>query len=161
MNCAVGNPVIPGQMRAWVLGNPGELALVEKPVPQPGPAEAPARVDIAYLVSNNIYVFGIRGEGRSATHRAAALMQQGRFDASLIHTHTFPLQEVPTAIRYSRERVDDAIKIVVKLRHRCRGSGHDRKRGAFTVRSREHQPEERSWVHRNWHRAGSLHSLPR
>ena len=60
------------------------------------PAE-PVPVDLAYLVRNNIYVFGIRGEGKSATHRAAALMAQKRFDAKLIHTHTFPLAEVPTA----------------------------------------------------------------
>ena len=75
----------------------------------------PALVDVAYLVRNNIYVFGIRGEGKSATHRAAAFMQQKRFDAKLIHTHTFPLDQVPTAIRYARERVDDAIKVVVKV----------------------------------------------
>ena len=75
----------------------------------------PALVDVAYLVRNNIYVFGIRGEGKSATHRAAAFMQQKRFDAKLIHTHTFPLDEVPTAIRYARERIDDAIKVVVKV----------------------------------------------
>jgi L-iditol 2-dehydrogenase len=78
--------------------------------------QQPALIDVAYLVSNNIYLFGIRGEGRSATRRAAALMRQQRFDAGLIHTHTFPLQEVPTAIRYARERVDDAIKVVVKMR---------------------------------------------
>jgi L-iditol 2-dehydrogenase len=76
----------------------------------------PVPVDLAYLVRNNIYVFGILGEGRSATHRAAALMAQGRFDAKIIHTHTFPLAEVPTAIRYARDRVDDAIKVVVKMR---------------------------------------------
>jgi L-iditol 2-dehydrogenase len=76
----------------------------------------PVPVDLAYLVRNNIYVFGIRGEGKSATHRAAALMAQKRFDAKLIHTHTFPLGEVPTAIKYARERIDDAIKVVVKLR---------------------------------------------
>lgn len=75
----------------------------------------PALVDVAYLVRNNIYVFGIRGEGKSATHRAAAFMAQKRFDAKLIHTHTFPLGEVPTAIRYARERIDDAIKVVVKV----------------------------------------------
>ncbi len=75
----------------------------------------PALVDVAYLVRNNIYVFGIRGEGKSATHRAAAFMQQKRFDAKLIHTHTFPLDQVPTAIRYARERIDDAIKVVVKV----------------------------------------------
>jgi L-iditol 2-dehydrogenase len=79
------------------------------------PAE-PVPVDLAHLVRNNIYVFGIRGEGKSATHRAAALMAQKRFDAKMIHTHTFPLAEVPTAIRYARDRVEDAIKVVVRMR---------------------------------------------
>ncbi|MGH6902480.1 MAG: alcohol dehydrogenase, partial [Geminicoccaceae bacterium] len=64
-----------------------------------------------------IYVYGIRGEGQSATHRAAAFMAQKRFDATLIHTHTFPLEEVPTALRYARERIGDAIKVVVKTNH--------------------------------------------
>ncbi len=77
------------------------------------PAEK-APVDLAYLVRNNIYVYGIRGEGQSATHRAMALMKQKRFDARLIHTHTFPLDELPTALKYARERIDDAIKVVVK-----------------------------------------------
>ena len=76
----------------------------------------PVMVDLAHLVRNNIYVFGIRGEGKSATHRAAALIAQKRFEAKLIHTHTFPLAEVPTAIRYARDRVDDAIKVVVQNR---------------------------------------------
>ena len=70
----------------------------------------PVPVDLAYLVRNNIYVFGIRGEGQSATHRAMALMKQKRFDARLIHTHTFPLDELPTALKYARERIEDAIK---------------------------------------------------
>ncbi len=78
--------------------------------------EAPVPVDLAHLVRSNIYVFGIRGEGKSATHRAAALMAQKRFDATIIHTHSFPLAEVPTAIRYARERIDDAIKVVVQIR---------------------------------------------
>jgi len=75
----------------------------------------PVTVDLAHLVRNNIYVFGIRGEGKSATHRAAAFMMQKRFDATLIHTHTFPLAEVPTAIKYARERIEDAIKVVVQI----------------------------------------------
>jgi L-iditol 2-dehydrogenase len=75
----------------------------------------PVPVDLAKLVRNNIYVYGIRGEGRSATHRAAALMAQKRFDAKLMHTHTFPLEEVPTAFRYFRERIEDAIKVVIKV----------------------------------------------
>jgi 2-desacetyl-2-hydroxyethyl bacteriochlorophyllide A dehydrogenase len=73
----------------------------------------PVTTNIAHLVRNNIYVYGIRGEGRSATHRAMELMAEKRFDATKIHTHTFPLADLPTALRYARERVEDAIKVVV------------------------------------------------
>jgi L-iditol 2-dehydrogenase len=75
----------------------------------------PVPVDLAQLVRNNIYVYGIRGEGNSATHRAAALMTQKKFDAKLMHTHTFTLEEVPTAFKYFRERIEDAIKVVIKV----------------------------------------------
>jgi L-iditol 2-dehydrogenase len=73
-------------------------------------------VDVAHLVRNNVYLYGIRGEGKSATHRAEAFMSQKRFDARRIHTHTFALDDLPTALRYARERIDDAIKVVVKAR---------------------------------------------
>jgi len=76
----------------------------------------PATLDIAHLVRNNIYAYGIRGEGRSATHRAMAFMAEKRFDATRIHTHTFPLADLPTALRYARDRIDDAIKVVVTTR---------------------------------------------
>jgi L-iditol 2-dehydrogenase len=76
----------------------------------------PVTMDVAYLVKNNIYAYGIRGEGRSATRRAMALMAEKRFDATKIHTHTFPLADLPTALRYARERVEDAIKVVVTNR---------------------------------------------
>lgn len=73
-------------------------------------------LDIAQLAKNNIYLYGIRGEGRSATRRAMALMAEKRFDATKIHTHTFPLADLPTALKYARERIDDAIKVVVTNR---------------------------------------------
>jgi 2-desacetyl-2-hydroxyethyl bacteriochlorophyllide A dehydrogenase len=76
----------------------------------------PVAVDVAHLVRNNIYVYGIRGEGKSATHRAEAFMREKRFDATKIHTHTFPLAALPEALRYARDRVEDAIKVVVKTR---------------------------------------------
>jgi threonine dehydrogenase-like Zn-dependent dehydrogenase len=72
---------------------------------------------VANLVRNNVYVYGIRGEGKSATHRAMALMAAKRFDATLVHTHTFALDQLPEALRYARERVEDAIKVVVKVSH--------------------------------------------
>jgi L-iditol 2-dehydrogenase len=76
----------------------------------------PVPVDIAHIVRNNIYLYGIRGEGKSATHRAEAFMAQKRFDAKKIHTHTFALEDLPTALQYARERREDAIKVVVKPR---------------------------------------------
>lgn len=51
-----------------------------------------------------------------ATPRAMALMAAKRFDATKIHMHTFPLADRPTALRYARNRVDDAIKVVVTNR---------------------------------------------
>jgi hypothetical protein len=39
------------------------------------------------------------------------------FDATKIHTHTFGLHELPTALRYAREHIDDAIKVVVITRN--------------------------------------------
>lgn len=79
----------------------------------------PALIDVAHLVRNNIYIYGIRGEGRSATHRAQAFMAAKRFDATKIHTHTFMLEDLPTALRYARDRVEDAIKVVVKMPRRA------------------------------------------
>ena len=72
------------------------------------------KVNIPHMVINNIYMFGIRGEGKSATHRAMEFMKQKRFNAKLVHTHTFDLKDLPTALKYARERIDDAIKIVIK-----------------------------------------------
>jgi 2-desacetyl-2-hydroxyethyl bacteriochlorophyllide A dehydrogenase len=94
---------------AHMLNRGGKLCLAAFP-------HEPVPVDVAHLVRNNIYVYGIRGEGRSATHRAEAFMRQKRFDARLIHTHTFGLADLPEALRYARDRVEDAIKVVVKTR---------------------------------------------
>ncbi len=92
-----------------VLNRGGKLCLAAFP-------HTPVSVDVAHLVANNIYLYGIRGEGRSATHRAEAFMRRKQFDACKIHTHTFQLDELPEALRYARDRVEDAIKVVVKTR---------------------------------------------
>ena len=72
-------------------------------------------MDLAKIPRNNISIFGIRGEGKSACHRAAALMKQKKFSAKPVHTHTFPMDELQTALKYTRERIEDAIKVVVKI----------------------------------------------
>src|ERR1700761_4826693 len=94
---------------ACMLNRGGKLCLAAFP-------HEATEVDVAHIVRNNIYQYGIRGEGKSATHRAEAFMRQKRFDATRIHTHTFPLADLPTALRYARERVEDAIKVVVTTR---------------------------------------------
>ena len=74
----------------------------------------PIKVNIPHMVINNIYIYGIRGEGKSATHRAMAFMKQKRFNAKLVHTHTFKMTELPTALKFAKERIDGAIKVVIK-----------------------------------------------
>ena len=73
------------------------------------------KVDIKYVVSNNIYLFGIRGEGLSAVKRAASLVANGKIDPSLIHTHTFNFEELPAALDYAKNKKDGAIKVIIKV----------------------------------------------
>jgi threonine dehydrogenase-like Zn-dependent dehydrogenase len=62
-------------------------------------------------------VFGIRRrQKRDPPPPRPSSRKKKRFEAKRIYTHTFPLAEVPTAIRYARDRVDDAIKVIVQNR---------------------------------------------
>lgn len=47
---------IPKTMKAWVLGNPEELTLVEKPVPEHGAAEVLVRVDAIAVCATDIEI---------------------------------------------------------------------------------------------------------
>src|SRR6267154_5065519 len=47
---------IPKTMKAWVLGDPEELALATKPVPEPGPAEVLVRVDAIAVCATDIEI---------------------------------------------------------------------------------------------------------
>ena len=77
-------------------------------------SQQPALVDVGHIVTNNIYLYGIRGEGQSAVRRAASLLAQKKFDPSPLHTHTFAFDQLPTALRYAREKIDGAIKVVIR-----------------------------------------------
>lgn len=79
------------------------------------PAEATS-IDVGRLVRDNIALFGIRGEGKRAVHRACALLRDKKFDPAPLHTHTFALDDLPTALRYAKDKLDGAIKVVVKAR---------------------------------------------
>src|SRR6187401_3880459 len=47
---------VPSTMKAWVLGGPEELSLVEKPVPEPGRAEVLVRVDAIAVCATDIEI---------------------------------------------------------------------------------------------------------
>src|ERR1700686_4992681 len=47
---------IPDRMQAWVLGGPGELRLIDKPVPEPGRAEVLVRIDAIAVCATDIEI---------------------------------------------------------------------------------------------------------
>jgi L-iditol 2-dehydrogenase len=69
--------------------------------------------DAAHVVRNNLYLYGIRGEGHGATKRGLALMAQGKISGRPFITHRFTLDDLPRAIETFERRLDDAIKVVV------------------------------------------------
>ena len=47
---------IPETMKAWVLGGPQELSLIQKPVPKPGPAEVLVRIDAVAICGTDLEI---------------------------------------------------------------------------------------------------------
>jgi L-iditol 2-dehydrogenase len=43
-------------MRAWVLGDPGQLSLVDKPIPMPGRAEVLVRIDAVGICATDLEI---------------------------------------------------------------------------------------------------------
>jgi len=73
----------------------------------------PVTFDAAYMVRNNIYLYGIRGEGQGAVRRGLALMAQGKISGTPFITHRFTMDELPRALETAEKRLGDAIKVVV------------------------------------------------
>jgi D-arabinose 1-dehydrogenase-like Zn-dependent alcohol dehydrogenase len=47
---------IPAQMKAWVLGDPDQLLLRDKPVPVPGRAEVLVRIDAVAICATDLEI---------------------------------------------------------------------------------------------------------
>ena len=47
---------VPDRMKAWVLGGPDEILLVDKPVPQPGAAEVLVRIDAVAICATDLEI---------------------------------------------------------------------------------------------------------
>jgi len=74
----------------------------------------PVLFDAAHMVRNNIYLYGIRGEGQGAVRRGLALMAQGKISGKPFITHEFQMDDLPRALETAEKRLGDAIKVVVK-----------------------------------------------
>jgi L-iditol 2-dehydrogenase len=73
----------------------------------------PVGFDAAHMVRNNIYLYGIRGEGQGAVKRGLALMSQDKISGKPFITHRFTMDELPRALETAEKRLGDAIKVVV------------------------------------------------
>lgn len=85
----------------------GRLALV-------GIYKEPAPLNVNKIVQWNITVAGSKAEGERSLAQALSLLSRQAIDISPLITHTFPLDDIHTAFETAEQRLDGAIKVVVK-----------------------------------------------
>ena len=54
---------VPDTMKAWVLGDPGQLSLTDKPVPVPKRAEVLVRIDAVAICATDLEIICARSAG--------------------------------------------------------------------------------------------------
>src|SRR5260370_4437891 len=95
----------PRTMKGWVLGGPGELALVEKPVPQPGPAEVLVRVDAIAVCATDIEII---------RHGVPAMIDGGlAFDKGFTPGHEYMGTVVRLGPTFDEFQVGDRVTVEV------------------------------------------------
>ncbi len=71
-------------------------------------------VDLSLLGKNNKSIHTVRGEGRTNCGRAISLLASGKVNLRRLVTHSFPLGQISEAFQTFKERIGEAIKVVVK-----------------------------------------------
>ena len=74
----------------------------------------PVLVDFQDLLLKNKHIYTVRGEGWANVGRAVSLLGSGKVTLKPYVTHSFPLHDISTAFKTFIERIDGAIKVVVK-----------------------------------------------
>lgn len=72
-------------------------------------------VDLNKLVMDKISIIGVRGEGNRSCGRVIELAKQKKLDLSSLITHEFDLEDINHAINVYEKRIDNAIKVVIKI----------------------------------------------
>ncbi len=76
--------------------------------------EDPVSADFASLGKDNKSIYTVRGEGWGNCGRAVSLLASGRVDLKPLITHSFPLENIEEGFKTFRERIGNAMKVVVK-----------------------------------------------
>jgi L-iditol 2-dehydrogenase len=85
----------------------GRVALV-------GIYKEPAPLNVNKIVQWNITVAGSKAEGERSLAQALSLLSRQAIDISPLITHTFPLDDIHAAFQTAEQRLEGAIKVVVK-----------------------------------------------
>lgn len=67
---------------------------------------------------NDTTLYTTRGEGLHNLARGISLAKQGKLQLAALITHRFPLEKIQEAFHVFRERIGDAIKVVVRVEGR-------------------------------------------
>jgi threonine dehydrogenase-like Zn-dependent dehydrogenase len=79
-----------------------------------GIPESMTDVDFHNLARGNKSIYTVRGEGWSNCRRGVSLLRQKRINLYSLVTHSFPLSRIDEAFRTHVQKLDSAIKVVVK-----------------------------------------------
>jgi len=74
----------------------------------------PIAADFRELALNNKYIYTVRGEGWANCGRAVSLWELGRVNLRPLITHTYSIKQINQAFKTFVERIDGAIKVIVK-----------------------------------------------
>lgn len=77
--------------------------------------EGKVTADVSAAVRTDVNLNTVRGEGGHNLSRAVSLTRQGKLQLRPLITHRFPLDQIQEAFHTFRERVGDAIKVVIQV----------------------------------------------
>ena len=98
----VGVPIlIPDTMRAWVLRDPGQLALIDKPVPKPGPAEVLVRVDAVAIFDESSPEAALERLRPDIWVKGGDYTENDLPEAGVVRRHGGEVVLLPTVVGYS------------------------------------------------------------
>src|SRR5215469_16299109 len=96
---------VPERMKAWVLGHPGEILPVEKPVPQPGPAEVLVRIDAVAICATDLEIM---------QHGLPAMVDGGLpFNKNFTIGHEYMGTVVELGLAVDEYRIGDRVTVEV------------------------------------------------